>query len=495
LPGLAALASLGVLLAGTQRHVGIFALGFATATLGVVGIRVWFSMLRLRQLTDQNKEQSVTDQLTGLGNRRHLFNLFDTYFADQSDPRKPRQRLDFLFVDLDHFKEINDSFGHSAGDDVLRKLGPRLKGALRSADVLVRLGGDEFGVLIIDAAIDDTAEVARRLIERLEEPFLLDTVSVRISASIGAARALTDAADGAGLLGCADLAMYRAKLRESKFETYQKDIDDEGSRLRLGEELTMAVKGGDLMLHYQPQLDLRSCEIVSVEALLRWPHPRLGLVPPPEFLPLAEEAGLMQSLTAQVLDQALAQCRAWRSTGSTLAVAINISVSNLLDPEFIDLVRSQLSHYRLPASSLIVEITETSVIADFEQCKAVIAQLRDMGIVVSIDDFGAGFTSLAYLGDLAVGELKLDRTFITKLSRLNVRDLALVRATVELAHTQGLRVVAEGIEDSATLDLLRGVGCDLAQGYFIGRPAPAAQLAISLNLGAPSLAVAEPVAS
>lgn len=495
LPGLGALASLVVLFVGTQVHVGIFALGFATATLGVVGVRVWFSMLTLRQLTDDNRQRSVTDQLTGLGNRRRLFTVLDAYFADQSDPRKPRQRLDFLFVDLDHFKEINDSFGHSAGDEVLRQLGPRLKEALRSTDVLLRLGGNEFGVVITDGTVDQTATVARRLIQRLEQPFLVDSVSVRISASIGGATALTDAWDSAGLLRCGDLAMYRAKTRETKFEVFQKDIDDEGSRLRLGEELTRAVKFGDLILHYQPQLDLRSGEINSVEALLRWPHPRLGLVPPLEFLPLAEEAGLMQSLTGQVLEQALVQCSTWRSTGRALEVAINISVSNLLDPAFIDLVRSRLSHYHLPASLLIIEITETTVISDFEKCKSAIAQLRDMGIVVSIDDFGAGYTSLAYLGDLAVGELKLDRTFITKLNKLNRRDLALVRATVELAHTQGLRVVAEGIEDSATLGLLTGVGCDLAQGYFIGRPAPAAELDIRPDTAAPRPLAAEPIAS
>jgi EAL domain-containing protein (putative c-di-GMP-specific phosphodiesterase class I) len=289
--------------------------------------------------------------------------------------------------------------------------------------------------------------------------------------------------------------MYRAKVRESKFETYRKDIDDEGSRLRLGEELTLAVRSGDLILHYQPQLDLRTGEVVSVEALLRWPHPRLGLVPPLEFLPLAEEAGLMQSLTSQVLEQALAQCQVWWSMGRRLVVAINISVSNLLDPEFVDLVRSRLSHYRLPASALVVEITETSVITDFERCKVVIARLRDMGIVVSIDDFGAGFTSLAYLGDLAVGELKLDRTFITRLRSLNGRDLALVRATVDLAHTQGLRVVAEGIEDGPTLDLLTGIGCDVGQGYFIGRPALAAELAVAPDGAALGPAAAEPVAS
>jgi predicted signal transduction protein with EAL and GGDEF domain len=378
---------------------------------------------------------------------------------------------------------------------VLRKVGPRLSGALRSSDVLVRLGGGEFGVVITDDAADRAATVARGLIERLEEPFQLDTVSVRMSASIGAARALTDASDGAGLLRCADLAVYRAKLRESRFEIYQKDIDDEGRRLRLGEELTLAVKAGDLKLHYQPQLDLRTGKVASVEALIRRFHPRRGLVPPLEVLPLADEAGLMQSLTAQVLEQALAQCTARRSAGRSLEVAVNISASNLLDREFVDLVRSRLAHYHLPASSLIVEITETAVIHDFEQGKAAIARLHDMGIVVSIDDGGAGFTSLAYLGDLAFGELKLDSTFITRLSGSTGRDLAVVGATIALAHTQGLRVVAEGVEDRATLDLLIGVGCDLAQGYFIGRLVPAGDLATELTAVAPSLAVAELAAS
>ena len=496
LPGLGAVSALGILFVGTREQLGGIPLALAAATLITVGLRLTMSVRRLRALTDERQHQSVTDDLTELGNRRQLFSLFDAYFADRASTGALEQQLAFLFVDLDHFKEINDSFGHSAGDLLLRQLGPRLREALRSSDALVRLGGDEFGVVILNGEPDYAATVARRLLARLEEPFRLDNaVSVRISASIGIARAPSDASDGAGLLRCADLAMYRAKLRESNFEFYRKDIDDDGNRLQLVEELTHAVESGNFVLHYQPQLDLRTGEISSVEALIRWPHPRLGLVPPLDFLPLAEGAGLMNSLTEVVLDQALAQCAVWRLGGRTLGVSVNVSVSNLLHPEFVDMVHGRLSHHRVPASTLTLEITETSLIRDFAACQAVIATLRDLGIAVSIDDFGAGFTSLAYLGDLAASELKLDITFITRLTSQRAQDLALVRATIQLAHTLGLRVVAEGIEDGVTLDLLTGVGCDLAQGYFIGRPIPADQLATAVALDGHRLAIAELAAS
>jgi diguanylate cyclase (GGDEF)-like protein len=402
--------------------------------------------------------------------------LLDAYYTDRRDPSTPDTPLAFLFVDLDHFKEINDSFGHSAGDSLLRQLGPRLKGALRSTDVLVRVGGDELGVIITGGDAGYAVSVAERLLERLTAPFHLDAVSVRISASIGIAVAPRDADDSAGLMRCADLAMYRAKLSGAPFEVYDSEIDDEGNRLRLVDELRVAVEAGEFALHYQPQLNLCTRTVSTVEALLRWPHPRLGLVPPLDFLPLAEEAGLMRALTTIVLDQALTQCAAWRASGHDLTVSVNISITNLLDAEFIDLVRGQLLSHQLPASFLILEITETTIVRDFERCKSVIAELRGLGIGVSVDDFGAGFTSLAYLGNLAVSELKLDRTFITGLGTGQATDAALVRATVDLGHALGLRVVAEGVEDNATLTVLTSMGCDLAQGFFIGRPVPADQL-------------------
>jgi diguanylate cyclase len=478
LPNLAAAAALVILFIGTLHHISSVTVGLATATLATVGIRLVLSVQGMRSLSQERHRQSVTDDLTGLGNRRHLFRVLDAFFDDCREAGVTDRPLAFLFVDLNSFKEINDSFGHPAGDQLLALLGRRLQGALRNTDLLVRIGGDEFAVVLIDGDAEYAVSVAERLTASLEEPFILDVVSARISASIGIAMAPTDATDSAGLVWCADVAMYRAKLGSSPFAMYAPDLDEGGNRLQLVEELRVAIDEGQLVLHYQPQLDLRSGEILAVEALLRWDHPQLGLVPPLKFLPLAEEAGLMRSVTELVLEQALGQCSTWRHSGRYLAVSVNISATNLLDDGFADLVRRLLEKYRLPADALVLELTETSIISDFERSRRVIEDLRGLGLVVSIDDFGAGFTSLAYLSNLAVGELKLDRTFIASLAtRQSGRDFELVRSTIDLGHALGLRVVAEGIEDRETLDLLSAIGCDLAQGYFISRPKAAKDLA------------------
>jgi diguanylate cyclase (GGDEF)-like protein len=479
LPGLAAVAGLTVLVVGTMFHPGRVAVGLATATLVVAGIRLALSVAGLRALTQQRLRQSISDELTGLGNRRYLFQVLDAFFAERADPNMPTRELAFLFIDLDRFKEINDSYGHPAGDALLRQLGPRLAEALRSNDALVRIGGDEFAIIMIDADAEAATAVADRLTATLAEPFALDMVSAQIGASIGIALAPANASDSAGLLWCADIAMYRAKSSGLPFAVYEPDLDNNGHRWSLLEDLRLAIGRDEFILHYQPQLDLHSGEICTAEALLRWQHPRLGLIPPLNFLPMAEEAGLMNAVTAWVLSHALEQCAAWRTAGKRMAVAVNISATNLLDHRLTDLVCSLLKQHELPPDSLVLEITETSVITDFEQSRKVIEGLRNLGISVSIDDFGAGFTSLAHLSTLAVRELKLDRIFITGLATgpQRERDLQLVRATIDLAHTMGLRVVAEGIEDDATLQLLSGLGCDLAQGYFISRPKPASEFA------------------
>jgi EAL domain-containing protein (putative c-di-GMP-specific phosphodiesterase class I) len=272
---------------------------------------------------------------------------------------------------------------------------------------------------------------------------------------------------------------------------FDESLDGGVDQPKLLDELREAIDHGNFVLHYQPQLDLRTGEILAVEALIRWPHPTLGLVPPLQFLPLAEEAGLMRPLTAWVLDEAIAQCAQWRVNSTELAVSVNISTSNLLENGFVELVEELLAHHDLPAYDLVIEITETTIIDDFAKSQRVIQRLRDMGIVVSIDDFGAGFTSLAYLSSLAVGELKLDRLFIEKLAKVGGgRDLELVRATINLGHEMGLRVVAEGIEDLETLDLLSDLGCDLAQGYYISRPAPADKLSFTAMVRTPELVAA-----
>ncbi len=482
LPALAAAAAVAILFVGSLEHVGRVSLGLAVVTLIVAGARSAVSLLGLRTLTEHRRRESITDQLTELGNRRSLFQLLDAFVAEQRDPDAPERGLAFMFVDLDKFKEVNDSFGHATGDELLRQLGARLRDSLRDSDLVVRLGGDEFALALLDAGSDYAATVASRLTAQIEEPFMLDAVRVQIGASIGIAVMPDDATDAADLVRCADLAMYRAKLEGKPFAIYQEDLDGAANRVQLVEELRTAIEERQLELHYQPQVDLATGEINSVEALVRWIHPRLGFVPPLEFIALAEDAGLMGALTAVVLDEALFQCASWRSAGRQLTVAVNISASDLVNPDFPDLVARLLAGYGLGPEVLVLEMTETTAISDFERSQEAIQRLHDLGLIVSVDDFGAGFTSLAYLGSLAVKELKLDRSFISRLAESKQgRDLALVTATVELAHALGLRVVAEGVEDHECLSLLSGLSCDLVQGYVISKPKPADQLELAAH--------------
>jgi diguanylate cyclase (GGDEF)-like protein len=477
LPGVAAVGALAVAFASSVTHVGITALFLAGLTLSAAGLRFVFSLRRLRALTAEREQQAITDQLTTLANRRALFDLLDTVAEERAGGTYEQRTLAFLFIDLDRFKEVNDSFGHSVGDELLRQLGQRLKNAIRASDLLVRLGGDEFAVVLLDADVDYGALVAQRISSRLEEPFQLGSVRARISASIGIAVSPSNAEDAPELLRCADLAMYRAKADEKPFAIYNHELDELGNRLALVEDLRLAIEARQLQLYYQPLINIDSREIVAVEALVRWNHPRVGAIPPLEFLPLAEDADLMDELTTLVLDMALAQSARWRCEGRPLAVSVNVSSTNLLNPDFPSVVDATLTRHRVPAETLVLEITETTAITDFNRCKQTIADLKDRGITVSVDDFGAGFTSLAYLSSLAVSELKLDRSFVSGLANsIDERNVALVRSTISLAHALGLRVVAEGVEDKASLDLLTGFDCDLAQGYLFSEPKPAQEL-------------------
>ncbi len=278
-------------------------------------------------------------------------------------------------------------------------------------------------------------------------------------------------------MNCADVAMYRAKRQAARFALHDRQLDGLDNKLRLAHELSAAIDDVQLLLHYQPQLDVRSGEIATVEALVRWRHPERGLIQPLTFLPLAEEAGLMSRLTQWVLAHALAQCATWHATGRRIRVAVNVSVGDLLDPDLPDAVTALLSDTHLGPESLILEVTETSIIHEFERATHAVHRFRDLGVLVSIDDFGAGFTSLAYLTDLPVTEMKLDRRFITPLADDNTsRHADLVSATIKLGHALELDVVAEGVEDDRTLHLLRQLGCDLAQGYGIARPTAASDV-------------------
>jgi diguanylate cyclase (GGDEF)-like protein len=478
LPGSAAGAALIILVLASWRHHGQVALGLAAGTLVLAGLRAGLSLRGLRTLTEHRREQANTDELTRLANRRALFERLEHLLAEPGSLDQPRLEVALLFVDLDRFKEVNDSFGHSVGDHLLRQLGGRLTGALRASDLLVRMGGDEFVVVLPGAGSDYAVSVAERISARLGEPFQLGDVQARVGASIGIAVAADGAHDAATLVRRADTAMYRAKTGGKNLAIYHEAIDGDGDRLGLVEDLRHAIETSAVHLHFQPQIEISSGRVLAVEALARWRHPRLGDVPPLEFLPLAEDAGLMAALTACVIDQALGACADWWHPGRRVAVAVNISVTNLLDPAFRGAVERALAAHELPVEALVLEVTETTAMSDFDHCKRAIQELSDLGLCISVDDFGAGFTSLAYLSSLAVDELKLDRLFISGLGLADPgsRDLALVRSTIELAHSIGLRVVAEGVEDARTLGLLTEFGCDLAQGYLLGRPLPLAEL-------------------
>jgi diguanylate cyclase (GGDEF)-like protein len=282
------------------------ALSLAIASLVAAGARLWWSARQLQSLTEYRHEQSMSDELTGLGNRRYLFDIFNAFFRDQADAHVDRRSLVFLFVDLNRFKEVNDSFGHLAGDELLKQLGPRLTRSLKSSDVLVRVGGDEFGVVLMDADADYATSVAEQLTSSLEQAFDLSGVSAHISASIGIAAAPTDATDVRGLMECADVAMYRSKVGGYPFVFYDQCLDSD-NQWRLGDELRTAIEQHQFVLHYQPQLNLRTGTITAVEALVRWQHPKLGMLVPSRFISLAEDAGLMPSLSAMLIDDALAQ--------------------------------------------------------------------------------------------------------------------------------------------------------------------------------------------
>ncbi|MGH2872267.1 MAG: putative bifunctional diguanylate cyclase/phosphodiesterase, partial [Solirubrobacteraceae bacterium] len=480
LPGLASGAGLATLFVATLTPVNHVATSLAAATLLAVVARTLLSVRQLRLQSRERHRQSVTDHLTGLANRRRLFDALHLHFAGAVASRPP---LALLFIDLDGFKRINDSFGHPVGDQVLAMVAARLRLVLRPGDLLARIGGDEFAAVLIGASAAEVEQIAHRLSASLDEPFRFDAVVATIGASVGVARAPGHADGGEALMAGADAAMFRAKLGGTRVQTYDPELDRRADQLQLADDLRAAIGTGALELHYQPQLDLRSGEVSTVEALVRWRHPDHGPIPPLRFLPLAEEAGLMRELTRWVLATALRRCAAWRAAGAGLQISVNIAVGDLLEPSFPATVDGLLREAEIEPGMLTLEITETSVIDQFERACGAVAGLRALGVRVSIDDFGAGFTSLAYLNELGVDELKLDRRFIAPLAGgRRSRDSELVRATIELGHALGLEVVAEGVEDAATLALLRELGCDVVQGYAIGRPVPADQLRSGLRL-------------
>ena len=381
-----------------------------------------------------------------------------------------------MLLDLDHFKQINDTLGHHVGDELLRLVAGRLRSAVRDGDTVARFGGDEFAVLcpgLPDAAA--AQELAERLVEGLTEPFALEQISLHVGASIGIALLPMHADEVEQLVQRADIALYQAKAERATTRTYDPKSDfNSVERLALMEELRAAMDT-QLVLHYQPKCRASDGAMVGVEALVRWQHPERGLLYPDKFLPGAENSGLIVPMTMLILREALQQVRRWQQVDLFLNVAVNISPRHLADVQLPGQVAALLEAEGLPGSVLTFEVTEDSIMSDPARAAAVLRELRDLGIGVSIDDFGTGYSSLAYLRDLSATEVKIDMTFVMNAST-SPRDLAIVKAAADLGHSLGLQVVAEGIEDTTTAGLMVESGCDLLQGFLILKPAPAEEL-------------------
>jgi diguanylate cyclase (GGDEF)-like protein len=431
-----------------------------------------------RVLNTALEYQAKHDLLTGLPNRTLLHEHLQKALLRQ--PATGRL-VALLVVDLDRFKEINDTFGHQHGDLLLQEIGPRLQDILRPADTIARLGGDEFAVLLPGISAAAAEDVARKIVAALDRSFTIAESLVEVGASVGIALSPEHGSDSGVLLRRADVAMYVAKRSGRGFAVYSPEQDQHSpDRLALVGELRRAIEADELTLVYQPKVSLLTGQAVGVEALIRWHHPQRGMVPPDQFIALAEQTGLIKHLSAWVLNAALRQARAWMNAGLDLPIAVNLSMRDLHDVELPDAVARLLQKWQVPAWRLVVEITENGLMADSARALQVITGLRSMGIRIAIDDFGTGYSSLAYLKRLPVDELKIDRSFVRDLAT-DDDDLAIVRSTIRLGHDLGLSIVAEGIEDSGTWDLLKRLGCDVAQGYFIGRPMPAEVLEATLS--------------
>jgi diguanylate cyclase (GGDEF)-like protein len=380
-----------------------------------------------------------------------------------------------LLLDLDHFKDINDTLGHQYGDDLLADLGPRMAARIGQGGLVARFGGDEFAILpavrtenlaALTAIVEDVMACVR-------EPVKFDDITLQVDASIGVARFPHDGQDAQTLLRRADIAMYSAKAERDGHRFYAHGQDRHSvSRLSMVGDFRRALeKDDEIVVHFHPIVDLGSGQVHGAEALVRWQHPDLGLLQPAAFLEIVEQTGLIGAMTTHVLQKAIAECAAWHAAGRDLTMSVNLSVRNLHDPMLSSQVAQMLDRHRLPPAALKLEITESMILSDPQRALATVESLSEIGVRFAVDDFGTGHSSLANLRRLPVHELKIDRSFVTPM--LNEEsDGVIVRSTIELGHALGLKVVAEGVEDEVTLARLEEIGCDRAQGHFFSKPIP-----------------------
>ena len=435
----------------------------------------------LRDVTDSRNEivalrhQAMHDGLTDLPNRMMLFDrLADALEAARSE----RRLIALLLMDLDRFKDVNDTFGHHFGDVLLKQVAFRLRNQLHIDDTVARLGGDEFAIVLTSALdANAVAMTARRILNSLQQPFVVEGQVLEVGASIGIALYPQHGSDARTLMRRADVAMYATKQSNAGYTFHERDEPESRvpDQLSLVVEMRTAIERDEFELYYQPKRHLHSGLITRVEVLIRWNHPRRGLLMPMSFVPIAERTGLIKPMTDWILDKAMKQCREWQDAGAPIHVAVNVSAKSLLEETLPSKVQSVLDKWNIDPRFLKIEITESSIMADPAHALAIMSMLQSMGVRLSVDDFGTGYSSLTHLRELPIDEIKIDKSFVTGMLTSEA-DAAIVRTVIDLAHNLGKQVCAEGVEDAETMCRLEEMGCDLAQGYFISRPVPAATL-------------------
>ena len=489
------LALFSVLVATTFQEIGILSIFVFIAPLAFA--RQMFTRTHsLQEATNElaakqaeNEHQALHDSLTGLPNRM----LFQQRLAAAiEDARERNGRIAVMLMDLDHFKEVNDTLGHHFGDQLLKEIGPRLSTVLRDDDIMARLGGDEFGVLLPDLPEDEVAfSIARRLLEELQEPVSVEGLALDVSGSLGIAIFPTQSRDAESLLRRADVAMYAAKEAGGGYEVYTPEMDQHNpSRLTLVSQVRPAIERGEFEMYFQPKVRLSDGRVAGAEALIRWNHPERGMVAPDEFIPLVEKTVLLAPLTTYVMEHVMRQWRVWADEGTPIPIAINLSPRSLLDRQLPDEIAALLERFTMPPAYLRLELTESFLMADSGRSNAVLHELARTGLSLSIDDFGTGYSSLSHLKALPIDEIKIDRSFVMDMNE-DGNDFMIVRATVDLGKNLGLRVVAEGVEDRETFDRLADFGCDEAQGYYISRPMPLDEFSRWLSVRTPEAIVHE----
>jgi diguanylate cyclase (GGDEF)-like protein len=427
-----------------------------------------YAVRKMGQISLDEQHQATHDSLTGLPNRKFLLETMDDALAYCERGCEP---FALFILDLDRFKEVNDTLGHQTGDQLLQLVAKRIKTTLRDIDVVARLGGDEFAIYLPGVEDQDEAiEVARRVRTALVETFHLDDVLLELEASIGVAMHPRHGAEVGTLMRRADVAMYLAKETHADVEVYDPQRDRHSTnRLGLLAALRHAIEAGELDLHYQPKVSLIGENLVGVEALLRWDHPQRGQIPPDDFIPLAETSGLMHRLTEYVIDRALAQASVWRKMGLDVAVAVNVSARDLHGTELALTVSEGLAKHRVPASHLVLELTERTLMAEHSRVMDTLDALEALDVCLSLDDFGTGYSSMFMLKRLPVTEIKVDRSFVSRMSDGD-EDESIVRSIIDLAHSLGMNAVAEGVETEDVWARLEALGCDSAQGWYVSRP-------------------------